>query len=97
MAQRKIVIHEKAENAFRKVAAWYCINCGYSYSTTFVNDTTHTYEVLATMPTIGKCVKKTSTRCYAEYVAHPLVIVRYWFNDEEIHFLNLIFTRQTKR
>lgn len=96
MAQRKIVIHEKAENAFRRVVSWYCLNCGYSYSATFVNDISKTYALLAFQPSMGKCKKKTQNRCYAEFVSHPLTIVRYWYDEKEIHILNLIFTRQSR-
>lgn len=97
MVERKIIIHEKAENAFRKVAAWYYINCGRAYSNTFVNDITKTYSILAFQPTIGRRVKLTRNRIYAEFVSHPLTIVRYWYNDEEIHIMNLVFTRQKRQ
>lgn len=33
------------------------------------------------------------SRTYAKYVSHPLVMTRYWYNDD-FHIMDLIFTRK---
>lgn len=96
MAQRNIVIHAKAYDSYRRKIAWYYLNCGVSYITTFDADIWRTFHVLASMPSIGKTIKHTSSRTYAEYVSHPLVVIRYWYNNEEIHIMDLIYTRKKR-
>ena len=93
MASRIIIIHEKAENSFCKKVAWYYINRGTDFVVSFTQDIWKTYETLAQMPSIGKVKKATATRTYAEFVSHPQVVVQYWYNDEELHILNLRYTR----
>lgn len=93
MASRVIVIHEKAENSFRKKAAWYYMNRGADFVVSFTKDVWNTYHTLAQMPSIGKTKKITATRTYAEFVSHPLVVIQYWYNERELHILHLRYTR----
>lgn len=93
MAARIIIIHEKAENSFRKKAAWYYIHRGTDFVVSFTKDLWNTYETLAQMPSVGQIKKTTTTRIYAEFVSHPQVVAQYWYNSEELHILNLRYTR----
>ena len=93
MAERDIIIHVKAENSFRKKASWYYMNRGASFVVSFTEDIWQTYHALAQMPTIGQTKKATPSRTYAEFVSHPQVIVQYWYNDRELHILNLRYTQ----
>ena len=93
MASRIIVIHEKAENSFRKKVAWYYINRGTDFVVSFTQDIWNTYHILAQMPSIGQIKKKTTNRIYAEFVSHPQVVIQYWYNEEELHILHLRYTR----
>ena len=52
MAARIIIIHEKAENSFRKKAAWYYIHRGTDFVVSFTKDLWNTYETLAQMPSV---------------------------------------------
>ena len=52
MAARMIIIHEKAENSFRKKAAWYYIHRGTDFVVSFTKDLWNTYETLAQMPSV---------------------------------------------
>jgi hypothetical protein len=96
MVERNIIIHEKAENSFRKKVAWYYLHCGLQFINTFTNDIWHTYHTLAAAPSIGKVKKTTANRTYAEFVSHAELIVQYWYDDKELHILNLVSTKMKR-
>ena len=97
MAERNIIIHEKAENSFRKKASWYYMNRGVSFVVSFTEDIWRTYHALAQMPTIGQTKKVTQGRIYAEFISHPQVIVQYWYDENELHIHDLRYTQMKVR
>lgn len=89
MERRKIIWHTPAYHAYTKVIAWYTLNCGISFATTYSENTESTIDTLSAMPSIGKLVRIVGKKHYSQFISHPKTIIRYWYDDSEIHIVDL--------
>ena len=65
------------------------MNCGASFAKSFIEDIDNKLSILTTMPAIGKNKKVIGNKHYAELVSHPKLIIRYWYNEKELHLIDL--------
>lgn len=96
MEKRKIVWHTHASNAYTRVIAWYTLNCGMSFATTYSENIDSTINTLSAMPSIGKLVRVVGKKHYSQFISHPKTIIRYWYDDSELHIMDLKATRLRK-
>lgn len=96
MAQLPILLEERARLSYRNQVLYYLAHCGNSYAKTFTDNIETSLALIAAMPTIGKCHKRTARRTYRLYRNHRRCGIYYWHNDHEVRIIDLIFTNQAK-
>lgn len=88
MAKRTIVWHTKAYQRYSGIISWYGMNCGISFAESFIKDIDRELNILACMPTIGKEFRAIGGKHYAEFVSHPKIKIRYWFDENQLHIVD---------
>lgn len=88
MAKLKVVWHKTAYNRYSSIISWYVMNCGKSFAKTFIEDIDKKLEVLSFMPSLGRTKRIIGKKNYAEFVSHPKTIIRYWYDEKEIHIID---------
>lgn len=88
MAKLKIVWHTTAYNRYSSIISWYVMNCGKSFAKTFIDDIDKKLEVLSFMPSLGRTKRIIGKKNYAEFVSHPKTIIRYWYDEKELHIID---------
>lgn len=81
------VIH-KLNNA----TLWYMANRDVSFVKAMLKNYQKAVATLSYIPTMGRVVRRTSTREYRTYVAHKKCILVYWYNSKTLHITDIIFT-----
>lgn len=80
---------------FRKLnnaTLWYLENLDRSFVETMLKNYQEAVTALSYIPTIGRVVRKTSTREYRTFIAHKRCILVYWYNSKNLHITDIIFT-----
>ncbi len=80
---------------FRKLnnaTLWYLENRDSSFVETMLKNYQEAVTTLSYFPTVGRTVRKTTTREYRAYVAHKKCILVYWYNSKTLYITDLIFT-----
>lgn len=96
MEMRKIVWNKKALRSFHLKAFWYEYNCSHQFVTAFQKNILSSVTSIANMPTIGRNIKEEGGKSWRFFVAHPECKIYYWYNDTELHIIDLIFSAQAK-
>lgn len=72
-------------------ALWYLENRDSTFVETMLKNYQEAVTALSYTPTIGRVIRKTSTREYRTYVAHKKCILVYWCNRQTLYITDLIF------
>lgn len=87
-AKTEVRVFRKLNNA----TLWYLENRDSTFVETMLKNYQEAVTALSLTPTIGRVVRKTSTREYRSYVVHKKCILVYWYNSKTVYITDLIFT-----
>lgn len=91
MGKRLVIWQKKAQKAFDAQMFWYYLNTNEQFAATFFKNTTATVKHLSEMPSIGRLEKEDGKRIYRSFPSHPKCRILYWYNDKELHIVDLLF------
>lgn len=89
MGALKIKVNADAINSIEAVAEWYRVRMGESAAQNFVDGIYNTIDLLAKMPTIGRCELPLSTfrRKYYSFLSHPRYRVVYRYTKTMLYIV----------
>lgn len=89
----KLIWHKKALNSINKLSVWYIAhNYGNQYVVTMQRNIIHTIDSLHSFPTSGILHKRKANKEYRSLLAHPKCRIYYWFDDKELHIIDVKYT-----
>ncbi len=91
MGERVVIWQKKAKTAFNNQLFWYYLNTNKQFAATFFRNITETVSRISKMPSIGQLEKEDEKRIYRSFPSHPKCRILYWYNDTEIHIVDLLF------
>ena len=75
------------------MSVWYIAHYyGKQYVVTMQENIIHTVKVLQSFPSTGLLHKKKANKEYRSLLAHPKCKIYYWFDDQELHIIDVRFT-----
>lgn len=89
----KLIWHKKALNSINKISVWYIAhNFGNQYVVTMLDNITDTVNALYSFPCSGRLHKRKANKEYRSLLAHPKCRIYYWFDDKELHIIDVKYT-----
>ena len=89
---RKVYWHKKALHAFQIQKFWYLVNKGEQFVESYQKNIVNTISQIEFMPAIGMNISNLRDREDREYrkiLAHPKTYIYYWYNETELHILDI--------
>lgn len=96
MGSLAVVWNKKALKAFKAQALWYRENTSYQYIKTFSYNICKTVAAISAMPSIGRIEKVVGNRTYRSIPSHPKSRIYYWYNENEIRIVDIIFSAESR-
>lgn len=89
----KLIWHRKALDSINKISTWYTAhNYGKQYVVTMQENISHTIKSLQSFPSSGLLYKTEANKEYRSHLAHPKCRIYYWFDDKELHIIDIRYT-----
>ncbi len=95
MGKYLVIWQKKAQRSFDEQMLWYYLNANKQYATTFFRNITKTISHISRMPSIGRPEKENGERVYRSFPSHPKCRILYWYNDTELHIVDLLFASRS--
>lgn len=94
MEKYLVIWQRKAQRAFDNQMLWYYLNANKQFAATFFRNITETVERISEMPSIGQLEKEEGKRIYRSLLFHPKCRILYWYDDNELHIIDLLFANR---
>lgn len=65
------------------------VNKGEQFVDTYQENIEETITQIEFMPSIGMSIRKEDSREYRKILAHPKTYIYYWYNETELHILDI--------
>ena len=89
----RLIWHKKAINSINKISAWYIAhNYGNQFVITVHENISFTVKSLHSFLSSGLLHKKEANKEYRSHLAHPKCRIYYWFDDKELHIIDIRYT-----